>query len=137
MYSKIRSLLQLAVCLLLVTGIRATAADKKADPTGTWKWSTTGQNGQVRESTLKLKLDGDKLSGTISGRGGETAIDSPKLAGDDISFSVTREFNGNKFTSKYTGKLSGNTIQGKIETERDGQTQSRDWDAKKEEAKKE
>jgi len=28
---------------------------------------------------------------------------------------VTREFNGNKVTSKYTGKLSGDSIKGKME----------------------
>ena len=40
-------------------------------------------------------------------------------------------------TTKYTGKVSGDTIKGKTERERDGQTQSRDWEAKraKEEAK--
>ena len=38
-------------------------AQGKADPTGTWKWSFTTQDGQTRESTLKLKLDGGKLSG--------------------------------------------------------------------------
>jgi hypothetical protein len=34
-------------------------------------------------------------------------------------------------TSKYTGKLSADTITGKIAFERDGQTQSRDWEAKR------
>jgi len=126
------SLLQLAACVALTAGITAAAADKKADPTGTWKWSFTGQNGQARETTMKLKLDGDKLTGTISGRGGDTAIEDAKLAGDEISFKVTREFNGNKVTAKYNGKLSGDSIKGKTETERDGQPRSRDWEAKRE-----
>lgn len=116
----------LALCLMLQ------ADDKKADPTGTWKWSMTGQNGQTRESTLKLKLEGDKLTGTISGRQQESPIEEGKIKGDEISFQVTREFNGNKFTIKYHGKLSGDTIKGKSEFEREGQAQSRDWDAKRE-----
>jgi hypothetical protein len=117
---------------LLVATIAANAQDKKVDPTGTWKWTTTGQGGQTRETTLKLKLEGDKLTGTISGRGGDTAISEAKLKGDEISFQVTREFNGNKVTSKYNGKISGNSIKGKVETDRGGQTRSRDWEAKKE-----
>ena len=124
--------IQLVVCLCFAPGILARAEDKKMDPTGTWKWSFTGQNGQTRETTLKLKLDGDKLTGTVSGRGGETAIEGAKIQGEEISFQVTREFNGNKVTSKYTGKLSGDSIKGKMEFERNGQPQSRDWEAKRE-----
>jgi hypothetical protein len=119
-------------CLTLAAGISAQAQDKKADPTGTWKWSFSGQNGQTRETTLKLKLAGDKLTGTISGRGGETEIEDAKLSGDEISFKITREFNGNKMTIKYNGKLSGDSIKGKTESERDGQPRSRDWEAKRE-----
>ena len=81
---------------------------------------------------LKLKVEGEKLSGTISGRGGETAIAEAKLKGDEISFQVTREFQGNKMTQKYNGKISGDSIKGKMEFERDGQPQSRDWEAKRE-----
>jgi len=132
MQRNITSVIQLAACLVFALAFQATAADKKNDPTGTWKWSFTGQNGQARETTLKLKLDGDKLTGTVSGRGGETAIEEAKIKEDTITFQVTREFNGNKFTQKFNGKISGDSIKGKIESERDGQPQSRDWDAKRE-----
>lgn len=126
------SFLQLSVCLLLTLAATANAEDKKAGPTGTWKWSFTGQNGQTRETTLKLKLEGDKLTGTVSGRNGDTAIENTKIKGEEISFSVTREFNGNKMTAKYSGKLSGDSIKGKTETERDGEARSREWEAKRE-----
>jgi hypothetical protein len=106
-------------------------ADDKLDPTGTWKWSVTGNNGQTRETTLKLKLDGDKLTGAIVGRNNETKIDDAKYKDGEVSFSVTRERNGQKFTTKYKGKVSKDTIKGKIDTERNGQTQSRDWEAKR------
>lgn len=131
-----RSLLSVAVTLLLILGFGATAADAKLDPTGTWTWSYTGQDGQSRQSTLKLKLDGETLTGTVSGRNGETAIDGANLKGDDISFTVTREFNGNKMVQKYSGKLTADSIKGKIAFERNGEAQSRDWDAKREAAKK-
>ena len=131
-----RSLLSVAVTLLLLLSFGATAADAKLDPTGTWTWSYTGQDGQSRQSTLKLKLDGETLTGTVSGRNGETAIDGATLKGDDISFTVTREFNGNKMVQKYSGKLTADSIKGKIAFERNGEAQSRDWDAKREAAKK-
>jgi len=131
MQRNLTAIVHWAVCLIFAIGVLAKAEDKKADPSGTWKWSFTGQGGQTRETTLKLKLDGEKLTGTVSGRGGETAIAEAKLKGEEISFQVTREFNGNKVTTKYNGKISGDTIKGKMEFERDGQAQTRDWEAKR------
>lgn len=122
--------------------VQARAEDKKVDPTGTYVWVVPGRNGGPdRTNTLTLKLDGDKLTGKLTspGRGGQiadTEIADPKITGADISFTVTREFNGNKFTSKYSGKFADGSIKGKMEFERNGESQSRDWEAKLQEAKK-
>lgn len=136
MQRTIKSILQLTVCLALTLGFAARAEDKKADLNGTWKSSSTNQNGQVRESVFKLKVEGDKLTGTVSGRNNDTAIEEGKVKDGEFSFQVTREANGNKLVTKYTGKVSGDTITGKTESERDGQTRSRDWEAKREAAAK-
>jgi len=128
------------VCAILALGAfsQAYAQDKKSDASGTWTWSRPGRDGgEPRKSTLKLKVEGDKVTGTLTspGRGGESsdiAIESGKISGDEISFTVTREFNGNKFVTKYNGKISGDSIKGKIEMERDGSTRSNDWEAKRE-----
>jgi hypothetical protein len=115
------------VALLGLVGL-AQAAD---DPTGTWKW-TVEFGGQQREQTLKLKLEGGKLTGAMVGRNNqETAIEDGAFKDGTISFKVTRERNNQKFVTKYSGKLSGDTIKGKTEFEREGQTQSRDWEAKR------
>lgn len=138
MQRTVKSLLQLTACLVLTLALNASAEDKKIDLTGTWKSSSTNQNGQARETIFKLKAEGEKVSGTVSGRNNETAIEEGKIKGDEVSFQVTREFNGNKMVIKYTGKVSGDTITGKSEAQRDGQPTSRDWVAKREvEAKKE
>jgi len=103
-----------------------------ADATGTWKW-TVERNGNTIETTLKLKQDGEKLTGTISGRqGNETAIEDGKVKDDTVTFKVTREFNGNKFVMNYHGKLSGDSIKGETKFERNGEEQSREWEAKRE-----
>ena len=123
----------MAGVVLMLAGFSASAmAADKPDPTGTWKWSVTF-NDQTRESTLKLKLEGDKLTGTMVGRNNqETKIDDATFKDGEVSFSYTRERNGQKRTTKYKGKLDGDVIKGKSESERDGQTQSRDWEAKRE-----
>jgi len=136
------TLIKVAACAVLALGAATQAQDKKSDPSGTWTWTTPGRNGGPdRKSTLKLKVEGEKVTGKLSapGRGGEISdveISEGKLKGDEISFAVTREVQGNKFTAKYNGKISGDSIKGKIETERNGQAQSRDWEAKRETEKK-
>lgn len=130
----------LASAAFLCSVLTVSAEDKKVDPTGTWTWTQQGRGGQgggdgggqPRETVLKITKEGDKLAGTLAGgRGGETKLEDVKLEGDQISFKVTREFQGNSFTSKYSGKVSADSIVGKIEMERDGQTRSRDWTAKR------
>jgi hypothetical protein len=133
------SLLSAVTCALLLFGFSMQAADA----TGTWTWSTPGRNGgEPRKSTLTLKVAGEKLTGALTtpGRQGgdpmKTEIGDGKVKGNEISFTVTREFNNNKMVSKYSGKVDGDTIKGKIESERNGQAQSRDWEAKREVEKK-
>jgi hypothetical protein len=130
---RLSTIVPIAAALLLFGAITTRAEDKKADPTGTWTWTTQGRNGNPgREQTLKLKAEGEKLTGALTGgRGGETKIDKGHVKGDEVSFEITREFNGNSFTAKYKGKVSGDTINGKISTERNGESRDRDWTAKR------
>ena len=106
----------LLACTLAVVALAA-------DPSGKWTYETQGRNGP-QTVTLTLKASGDSLTGSISGgRGGEVNISDGKVSGDDISFSVVREFNGNQITTKYTGKLSGDSMNLTIEGPRGGPQQ--------------
>jgi hypothetical protein len=117
----------------VVAGSVALAA--VGDVTGTWKW-TTDRGGQTVETTLKLKQEGEKLTGKISGRNNtEIDIEEGKVKDDEVSFKVTRMFNNNTFVMTYKGKLEGDAIKGKISFEREGETVERDWEAKREAAK--
>jgi hypothetical protein len=87
-----------------------------ADVTGKWTYEMQGRNGAMT-GTMNLKAEGDKVTGTVSGRGGETEISDGKISGDTVSFTVVREFNGNKFTMKYTGTVSDDGIKFKVERE--------------------
>ena len=137
MLRTMKSILRFAACLALSLALNASAEDKKLDLNGTWKSSFTNQNGQARETVFKLKAEGEKLTGTVSGRNNDIAIEEGKIKGEEVSFQVTREFNGNKMVVKYSGKVSGDTITGKSESQRDGQPTSRDWVAKRETTAKE
>jgi hypothetical protein len=140
----VNKFIKVLVVAILVTGVlaQARADDKKLDPTGTYLWTVPARNGGPdRTNTLVLKLDGDKLTGklTAPGRGGQTSvteISDGKITGADVSFSVVRTFNDNTVTNKYSGTLADGTIKGKMEFERNGEAQSRDWEAKKQAEKK-
>lgn len=118
--------------LFVISVCFSAAANAQSNAAGVWKWSFTGQNGQTFESILTLKQDGEKLTGTVLGRNGtETEIKAGKIQNNTVSFEVTRERNGQSMTIKYNGTLSGDTIKGKMDFERDGQSNSRDWEAKR------
>lgn len=128
------------------------AAVFAADPSGTWTWTQAGGRGgggggggkgggggggTPREQTLTLALKDGKLTGKLAspGRDGATnttEISGASVKGDVVTFSVERQFGDNKFVTKYSGKLAGDTITGESESPgRDGQTMKREWVAKR------
>jgi len=129
---KKQTVLNLLTGALLLVG----TATRAADADGNWIWTTPGRNGGAeRQSVLSLKTDGSQLTGKIStpgrdGKPADTSIADGKVDGDNISFDIVRQLNGNSVTINYTGTVAGGQISGKIETVRDGETQSRDWLAK-------
>jgi hypothetical protein len=116
------------VFVLAVAGM--VRAEEKPNPTGTWKY-TVDVNGQSLDVTIKLKLDGDKLTGAVKVADTETKIEDAKYKDGEVSFTAKPEFNGNKVTIKYKGTIKGDTFKGKRELERDGQTNTRDFEAKR------
>jgi len=59
--------IKVVTCASLAFGAFAQAQDKKADPSGTWTWTIPGRaGGPERKLTLKLKVEGDKLSGSVT-----------------------------------------------------------------------
>ncbi len=59
-------------------------------------------------------------------------IKDGSFKGDEVRFMTVFGCNGQKRTAKYMGKVEGDSIKGKIERERDGETRSTDWEAKRE-----
>lgn len=94
----------------------AAAEDKKAvNVDGKWTWTYKTKDGKDAEAAIKLKQDGEKLTGAYVARDGtETPIQDGKITGNEVAFDVNRDVNGEKMLFKYTGKLEGDTITGKI-----------------------
>ena len=108
------------LCVLVSAALAA-----EVSPAGVWKWTVQGrQGGGGFEQTVKLEYKDGTLSGIMPGRSAgqysvpDTPISDASFKDGQVKFAVTREFNGQKFTTKYAGKLEGNTIKGTFE--RDG-----------------
>ena len=98
-----------------------------ADVTGKWTAQVPSRQGATRAQTFNFKVDGDKLTGTISGRQGDIAIADGKISGATITFTVKMEYGGNSVEQKYTGTVSGDEIKFKREG---GQGAAREFTAK-------
>lgn len=103
-----------------------------ADPSGTWKVTSKFKDKEI-EQTLKIEVKDGKVTGTLSGgKDKEGAkIEDGKFKDGQLSFTVTRERKGNKFVTKYTGKVTDDGIKGEAVSEFNGKEFKREWEAKK------
>jgi hypothetical protein len=81
-----------------------------ADVSGQWKAEYASPDGQTRQSTFTFKVDGEKLTGTVASAMGESQISEGKVSGDEITFTVVRDFGGNEVKFRYKGKGAGDEI---------------------------
>jgi hypothetical protein len=84
-----------------------------ADLSGKWTGDVP-RRGETVPSTFVFKVDGEKLTGTISSARGEESITDGKISGNDLAFST--EAGGAKVVFK--GTVSGNEI--KMTRQREG-----------------
>jgi hypothetical protein len=120
------------VLAIVISQTTVLGADSSAAPSveGIWKWTFTMPDGSQITPKLKLKREDDKLTGTSSFRAGsETPITNLVVQGDELSFQVVRERDGRPVITRYSGVLSGDTIQGKMFSNWSGEEQSFDWKA--------
>ncbi|HTC90937.1 MAG TPA: hypothetical protein VK686_21680 [Bryobacteraceae bacterium] len=81
-----------------------------ADIDGKWTSQVEGRNGPQTQ-TLMLKADGTTLTGSVQGgRGGAMDISNGTIDGNNVSFTVVREFRDNKITQQFKGSISGGEL---------------------------
>jgi hypothetical protein len=106
-------------------------ARRAAGIDGTWKWTSYFGDRPI-DSSVTLKLEGDKLTGSMPGfrRGRPTPIKNATFKDGELYFEIERGRDEFKSFSKYEGKLEGDTIKGTIETTiNNGEPREVDWDA--------
>lgn len=119
--------------MALVLGVCSIAvAEDKVDPVGTWKCEYKIGD-QQRTSTLTVKKDGDKLTGTMSWPDQkETNLKDVKLKDADLTFSAERTVMDNKFNVEYKFTITGDKLKGKGTVDTGGEKREFDIEGKRE-----
>jgi hypothetical protein len=109
--------------------LAATLVAQAADITGKWTAQVPGREGQTMETTFDFKVEGEKLTGTVTTQRGDAPISDGTVKGDTIAFSQTLSFNGNEFKILYKGTVAGGEI--KFTRQREGGDRVSEFVAKK------
>ena len=117
----------LSMALVLgVCGLAVALEDRKGDPVGTWKCEYE-IGGQQRTSTLTIKKDGDKLTGTMSwSNQKDEKLKDLKLKDGTLTFSAVRKIMDNEIAVDYKLTIDGDKLKGKGSSEFGGE--KREWD---------
>src|SRR5262249_35347040 len=107
---------------------------KKEEATlaGAWKITLTLDSGFKLQPTVRLKQEGEKLGGDYIGASGkESRLQNVQLKGQDLSFRIIDEFDGEKVPLAYSGKVTGATMQGTVVLGEGKQTSTLKFEAQK------
>lgn len=119
--------LAFACGMLLMWVGKVMAADEPAKVDGTWEMTSEGPNGTMTQ-TLTIHQDGGTIKGTLTGRRGEAPLEGT-VTGNKVSFTVKRQTqNGETMVMEYTATVDGDSMKGKVHSERFG---DRDFTAKR------
>jgi opacity protein-like surface antigen len=99
-----RNLVACATLLAVLTG-----AALAADITGNWTGSMSMGDNQINLS-YNFKQDGEKLTGTVTGPGGDLPLNEGKVQGDKLSFSVSIPGPNGSFKIQNDGTIKGEEI---------------------------
>ena len=107
------------LCFALAIALAFCAVAPAADLDGRWSWSEAGRRGNSVTVVLTLKVNGNKLTGTITGGQGrrgdapeEIKISGGKVNGDTFSFKVSQQGRGGmSMTTEYKGTLNEDTLE--------------------------
>ena len=103
-----------AAVSLAVSGAAGSPLAGRADVVGSWHLSYTTKDGVKLESTLTLKMEGDKLTGTISSPRGSIALNEIAVKGDEVTFAIVRVGFGDTIRIDYAGKIDSDTMKLKM-----------------------
>jgi hypothetical protein len=95
------------LCALFVCAFVIAVIAQSVD--GKWAGEVQGGRGP-QQVTVTLKADGGKLTGTVTGRGGEIPIEEGTISGSALKFKSKQMGRGGEIVLNWTGTLKGDEI---------------------------
>lgn len=128
------------VCAAYTLPSSLSAADKSEKPAaatthtvaGKWTYTLEVSLDTALDFTAELKQEGESVTGFILVQELKTAIEKGKFKDGQLTFEIPREYGGVKFTSRYSGKLAGDKLTGKIVSGAAPVERTYEWSAKRE-----
>jgi hypothetical protein len=109
MTTKFKACLGAMFAILALTMAQVAAA---ADITGTWNMTVQTSAGSG-SPTFVLVQKGDAVTGSYKGQLGDAPV-TGTVAGNDVTLEFKIDAQGQSLAIKYTGKLDGKSISGKV-----------------------
>jgi hypothetical protein len=82
-----------------------------ADLSGIWTGQLEDKNGDSQDLSFRFAQTGETLTGKMYGDNESTPIADGKIIGNQITFTVTNELNGQISKFVYTGRMNGDEIE--------------------------
>ncbi|MBZ5610225.1 MAG: hypothetical protein LAP38_18335 [Acidobacteriia bacterium] len=96
-----RASLLIGVLMLLAATTFAAGVD------GKWVGDVSTPDGSAISLTLSFKVDGDKVTGTVTGPTGDIEITDGKMTGETLEFVLNVDAGGTPLVFKCSGTLKG------------------------------
>ena len=109
----------------------ATRSVELTDLVGTWNLKITISDERSFDSTLKLVAADGKVEGKYMSRQQEAEVEGLAMKNNELTFRVTRERDGTKFTVRYKAKVQGDALLGTAERTRDGESRTAKLEGKR------
>jgi hypothetical protein len=102
-----------ALCLIALTAAAASARPVQ-NPVGSWDVTVESPRGKST-ALLVIKQEGDKLSGSMKRQSGEVPLNSIGVKGNEITFSMTINAQGQDIVITYKGKVEKDAMSGEAD----------------------
>ena len=93
-----------------IFGLLLTVSAAGADLSGIWTGTLTDRNGDPQDLSFRFSQKGETLAGKMYGDNESTTITAAKIDGDQITFSVTTELNGQISNFVFTGTVQSDQM---------------------------
>jgi len=101
-----------------------------ANIAGMWHWSLVSPTAEWQNQLL-LDQKFQEVSGKVSLQGWELRIREARLKGDQLSFRVRYNFEGENVSMRFNGRVNDDTIKGSVEIQGGPWSGTREWTAKR------